>query len=171
MIFGGILSLILLLFLILLIPAVQTQIAYYFVNKINAQSEQQFEVDQILMKINGQVELKKVRIQDHHQNPLLYIASMSTSIKDLKAIMEGDFGLETLDLEGLELYLTKYKGEETHSLALLFERFKTDREDKKFLKIGAQSIALANGFFQYTDMTETITNTFQLKDISLLATS
>ena len=171
MIFGGILSLILLLFLILLIPAVQTQIAYYFVNKINAQSEQQFEVDQILMKINGQVELKKVRIQDHHQNPLLYIASMSTSIKDLKAIMEGDFGLETLDLEGLELNLTKYKWEETHSLALLFERFKTNREDKKLLKIGVQSIAVSAGFFQYTDLTETISKTFMLQDISLLATA
>ena len=75
---------------------------------------------------DGRLEFNNFYLEDHHKDTLLYVKVLETSLFDFKNLNKNYFKISELSAKGLFLNLKKYKGETTHSLKILIEKFKKD---------------------------------------------
>lgn len=69
----------LVLFIALSLPFVQTKLAQYFMKSINDDYGLHMDIDEVQLTLFGGVKLKKVLIIDHHKDTLIYVKRLNTS--------------------------------------------------------------------------------------------
>ena len=140
-------------FIALTLPSVQTKLAHYFVKSINDDFGLHIEIDEVQLTIFGGVKLKKALILDHHNDTLIYTKTINTTILGAKKILDGDLIFGDLALDGVLFNLKTYKKEKKSNLEYFIDAFgppsKTPSE-KHFL-LTASKIDLSNGRFILTD--------------------
>ncbi len=72
----------------LALPIVQTKIARYITESLNADFKTKISVEKVAINIFGGVKLKKVLILDHHNKTLIYSDIITTDILSIKRIGE-----------------------------------------------------------------------------------
>jgi hypothetical protein len=90
------LLLFIILVLVLSIPAVQTSLGNYVTNRLNEDFNTNISIGRIGLQFNGDVELKEILIQDHHQDSLIAVRELNTSIISFK-----------VKIYLLDIYITK----------------------------------------------------------------
>ena len=112
----GVVSLLILLMVLLSIPQVQTYLGQYAENKINEKYGTEIAIGQLTANLKGEVVLKNILIQDHHQETLLSVKRLNTSILNVKSLIKGDLRFGSIELDGLLFEMRTYAGETLSNL-------------------------------------------------------
>jgi len=160
--------LLLMLAIALSLPVVQTKIAEYVTERINADYKTDIKVDQVAITVFGGVKLKNVMIRDHHKDTLIYAGRIKTNILDLEKVADGDLLFGVLRVDGLVFNLKQYKGEQGTNLdhfIALFDSGKPSTSKKKFL-MKAKNAYITNGHFLLLDENRPNPKDLDLKKIN-----
>lgn len=142
----------LVLFIALTLPFVQTKLAHYFMESINEDYGLHMNVDEVQLTLFGGVKLKKVLIIDHHKDTLIYVKRLNTSFLGAKKILDGDLIFDDLAMDGVLFNLKTYKKEKKTNLDYFIDAFGTSKTpSKKHFLLTASSIDLSNGRFILSD--------------------
>lgn len=134
-------------------PVVQTKIAKYITESLNADFKTKISVEKVAINIFGGVKLKKVLILDHHNKTLIYSDLINTDIVSIKRVLDGDLIFGDLRLTGLIFNLKTYKGEDENNInkfVKLFETGKPSTSTKHFL-LTAKNAYISRGNFSVID--------------------
>ncbi|MFH7012879.1 translocation/assembly module TamB domain-containing protein [Flavobacterium sp. FlaQc-52] len=135
------------------LPVVQTKIAKYITESLNADFKTKISVEKVAINIFGGVKLKKVLILDHHNKTLIYSDLINTDIVSIKRVLDGDLIFGDLRLTGLIFNLKTYKGEDENNInkfVKLFETGKPSTSTKHFL-LTAKNAYISRGNFSVID--------------------
>lgn len=135
----------------LTLPFVQTKIAQYATSEINKSYGTDINIEQISITIFGGVKLKKVVINDHHKDTLIYANRLTTNILDFKKIISGDLIFGNVRLDGLVLNMKNYKGEKDNNLDIFIASFDSGKPSTKKFLLTANTIYLTNSRFILID--------------------
>lgn len=120
---GYFLLFLLFLSIIFSIPYVQTKIGSYFTEKINKDFGTNIVIEKVDFSFLGSVNLKGVKIKDHHQDTLIFVSKLRTSITNFKRILDSQVILKSISLDGVDFHLKTYKGETNDNLSIFIELF------------------------------------------------
>ncbi|QKJ63566.1 translocation/assembly module TamB [Flavobacterium sp. M31R6] len=139
----------LVLFIALSLPFVQTKLAQYFMKSINDDYGLHMDIDEVQLTLFGGVKLKKVLIIDHHKDTLIYVKRLNTSFLGAKKILDGDVIFGDLAMNGVLFNLKTYKKENKTNLDYFLDAFgpPSKTPSKKHFLLTASSIDLSNGRF------------------------
>jgi len=126
----ALLLLVLLLVLLLSLPVVQTRVAKMVTNQINEKYKTNIVVKRVDLAYLGNIQLKGVQINDHHNDTLIYVANLETSIFNYKDIIESKLELGEIEVDGLLMYMKTYKDENNDNLSVFIDKF-DDNNPKK----------------------------------------
>ena len=121
----------LVLFLILLIillslPIVQSELAKQATNWLNKEYNTNIVVKKVDLSWLGSVQLKGIEIRDHHKDTLIFVENLSTSLQNVKRIIDNNVDLGEASLSGAYFNMKKYKGEDDDNMAIFIESFDDD---------------------------------------------
>ncbi|TAI48540.1 translocation/assembly module TamB [Flagellimonas allohymeniacidonis] len=103
--------------LILSIPAVQTRMAKYATDTLNAEFGTNISIDRLSLSLFSlNTGLKGIYVEDYKQDTLIYIQKLSTSILNLRNMANGKMEFGEIDLDGLFMNLKTYQGERDTNL-------------------------------------------------------
>ncbi len=132
--------LLVLLIALLSLPAVQTGIAKIVTRKINKKYDTNIVVKKVDLSYLGSIKLKEIEINDHHNDSLIYVDKLSTSIFNYRNILENKMEFGEIELDGVNFYLKTYQGETNDNLSIFVEKF----ENKKIPKSNAPPFLLTS---------------------------
>ncbi|MCA0348011.1 MAG: translocation/assembly module TamB [Bacteroidetes bacterium] len=105
----------------LTLPFVQTKIAKYVTDDINKEYGVNISIDKVAITFFGGVKLKTVLILDHHQDTLIFVNRLNTSLLDFKNIANSKLRFGDLRFDNLYLNIVNYKNEKDTNLDLFVE--------------------------------------------------
>ncbi len=108
---------------LLSLPVVQTNIAKIVTNRINKKYNTNIVVKKVNLAYLGNIELKGVQINDHHNDSLIYVENLTTSIFSYKKIVDNKLEFSEIDVEGLYLYMKTHKDEDNDNLSIFIDKF------------------------------------------------
>lgn len=141
-----------LLIVLLSIPAVQSNLAQRITKSVNKKYGTSIYVDKLGIKWNGDINLKGIYIQDHHQDTLIYARSAATSVLSARKVMNENFELGAITLDDGRFFMKRYKGEDSDNISIFSKKFipKTPSAGGTFL-MSSSRIEVSDGHFRYTD--------------------
>lgn len=130
----------------------QSSLAQRITKNINAKYGTSIYVDKLGLRWNGDLNLKGVFIKDHHQDTLIYAKSLATSVLSAKKMMNDNFDLGAIYLEGGRFFIKQYEGEESDNISIFSKKFisKNSKSTKPFV-LASPKITLVDGHFKYTN--------------------
>jgi hypothetical protein len=148
----GLILLLLVFFIALTLPSVQTKLAKYFVESINEDFGINIKIEEVQLTLFGGVKLKKVFILDHHKDTLIYVKRINTTIQGAKKIVEGDLIFSDISLDGVLFNLKTYKKEKKTNLDYFIDAFgKSKVPSKKHFLLTASKLDVSDGRFILSD--------------------
>ncbi|MGB3774088.1 MAG: translocation/assembly module TamB, partial [Leeuwenhoekiella sp.] len=134
------------------IPAVQTYIAKKATDSLNETYGTSINVDQVHIKYNGQVDIKKIYIADHHQDTLIYSDLAETSLLSISSlVLDNTMNVGAVSLEGTNFFIKKYQGEENDNLNIFSNKFNTGSETATPFHMTAGKVNISQGHFRFTN--------------------
>ena len=114
-----------LVFLVIIfsIPAVQTKLARIVTDDLNKDFGTNLEIKKVDLSLLGSVSLKGIEIKDHHQDTLIYVERLRSSLLDVKRILDNNIQLKNTSLKGVYVNVKNYKGEEIDNLTVFVDKF------------------------------------------------
>lgn len=134
----------LVLFIALTLPLVQTKIAQYATSEINKSYKTDINIEQISITLFGGVKLKKVLINDYRKDTLIFANRINTNILDYLRLTKGDLLFGDIRLDGLIVNMTTYKGDKDSNLDKFIEAFNSDKPSTKKFLFKANNAYLTN---------------------------
>lgn len=102
----------------------------------------------------GSVQLKEIEIRDHHKDTLIFVKKLSTSILNVKRVIENRVDLGEASLSGVHFYMKTYKGEKNDNMSIFIDSFEDgkprDSLSNPFV-LGSDRITLSNLTFKLLD--------------------
>ncbi|PQJ80899.1 DUF490 domain-containing protein [Polaribacter porphyrae] len=105
------------------IPAVQTSLGNYATNQLNEDFNTNISIKKVDFSFLGSVQLKGVEIRDHHQDTLIFVKKLSTSLLNAKRVLDNQINLKSIYLEDVDFFMKTYKGEEDDNMAVFIDSF------------------------------------------------
>ncbi|NQY07812.1 MAG: translocation/assembly module TamB, partial [Flavobacteriaceae bacterium] len=135
--------------------AFQTFVGKKVTDSINEQYDTNITIDKVDLSYFGTVELNDVFVKDHHNDSLIHIQSLKTSILDYKNLSDGKLLFGDLEMDGLSLYITTYKDEVDTNLDVFVEKLEAgdtlpSKGPSSFL-LKSEKVKLTNSRFKLTD--------------------
>ena len=113
---------------ILSLPIVQTRLAKFATNTINTEFGTNINIDRLKFSlISWDTSLKGVFVQDYQKDTLFYIDRLSTSILNIRNLVNGKLEFGDINVEKLNFKLKTYKGEGNSNLEVFIDKL----DDKK----------------------------------------
>jgi len=104
------------------LPVVQTSLAKIITNKVNKKYNTNIVVKKVDLSFLGNIKLKKIQINDHHNDSLIYIDRLTTSVFDYKTLLDNKFEFGAMELEGVYFYMKTYKDEKDDNLTVFVDK-------------------------------------------------
>lgn len=121
--------------IIFTIPKVQSYTALQLTDHVNEKYGTSIAVEGFQVQINGDIDLKKVFVQDHHQDTLIYMNRFSTSLTSLASFWNNSVQLRNTNIDKLRFNLKQYKDEPTDNFIHFIEQFENpDLDDEEKLR-------------------------------------
>jgi hypothetical protein len=105
---------------------VQTKLGNYATIKINENFDTDLNIGKINVSFLGNIALKDVQIRDHHNDTLIFVKKLSTSLLSAKKVLDGMLLFDNITLEDAYYHMKTYKGETTDNMAIFMETFRKD---------------------------------------------
>jgi len=162
------LLIIVLIIITLSLPIVQTYIAKKVTTKLNENFDTNINISRLGLNWKGEVDIKEVYIEDHHNDTLIYVKSLNTSILSVKNIVEGDLNFGFIELYKAKFYLKTYKGEEHNNITIFADKFKSDApKNGNVLELTADNIKFSGSNVKITDENLEKSTIFNLSNITI----
>ena len=150
---GSFILLLVLSIALLSTASIQSRILNQFTQKFQATTNQKLDIEGISLQWNGNLELNNILFEDHHQDTLIFIKSIQTSLKDFNRLLENNYNLNDLIAEEVHLKIKKYPGEQTHSLNKLVQKLRKNQPSPKQSLFYINTLKLNDARFNYFDLT------------------
>lgn len=152
------------LFLVLSIPAVQTQLGKFATDKINKEFKTDINIGRIGLQINGDIELKNILIRDYRKDTLISVGELNSSIISFKNLVNTKLNFGDIRIQGVVFNLKTYKGEEITNLDVFVAKFDNDnpREGPSEFLFSSSDVSIENGIFRLIDENSETPKTFEL---------
>ncbi|OCB69786.1 Family of unknown function [Flavobacterium glycines] len=105
------------------LPAVQTKVGKYLMNRINNDFGTHISIDKVKVSVFGGVKIQNVLILDHHKDTLIYSKILNTNLLDVNAVLEGDLIFKIIRLDGVLFDMKTYKNEKKTNMDVFIESF------------------------------------------------
>ena len=83
------------------IPAVQTKLGGIATKKLNQDFNTRISIKKVDLSFLGNVQLEGIEIRDHHQDTLIFVNELKTSIFSFKNSIQNKFNLGNVSLDGV----------------------------------------------------------------------
>ncbi|MEO8253466.1 MAG: translocation/assembly module TamB domain-containing protein [Flavobacterium sp.] len=150
----------------LTLPAVQTKVGKYLMDRVNTDFGTHISVDKVKISVFGGVKIQNVLILDHHQDTLIYSKTLGTNILDIHAVLQGDLLFKNINLDGVLFDLKTYKGEKKTNIDVFIESFNSNKPSngKRFL-LKTDHAFINHGHFRLTDENKSKANLVDFKKL------
>lgn len=161
------------LLLILSIPYVQTQLGKYATNRLNEEYKTHVFIDRVSMQINGDIELKKIYIEDYKKDTLISVTELNTSVLSFRNLLNGNLVFGDIDIEDLDFNVKTYKGERETNLDVFVRRFESDNPErvKSDFLLSSSDVSIYNSVFSLTDENRETSKMLYFNDLNINATN
>ncbi|MFD2909113.1 translocation/assembly module TamB domain-containing protein [Flavobacterium ardleyense] len=134
------------------LPSVQSYLGKYVTDELNKAFGTNLSIGKIAISPFGSVKLGDLVIVDHHQDTLLYVKKLNTSILSFKKIYDsGHPYLKDVIMHGLDVRIVNYKGEKGTNLDRFIEAFDDGSPSSGKFRMKANKMTIYNSRFQYID--------------------
>ncbi|WP_299051556.1 translocation/assembly module TamB [uncultured Polaribacter sp.] len=116
------------------VPIVQTWLGNYATNKLNNQYNTNISIKKVDLSFLGNVQLKGVEIRDHHQDTLIFVNKLRTSLVSAKSMLENKVNLSSVKLDEVYFYMTTYKDENKDNLGIFISSFSNNKPKDSLAK-------------------------------------
>ncbi|GAA4281805.1 translocation/assembly module TamB domain-containing protein [Gaetbulibacter aestuarii] len=159
--------------LVLSIPPVQTALGNYATKRLNEDFGTNINIDKIGMQLNGDVQIKKIYIEDFKQDTLIAIDELNTSIISLKKIFNNKLTFGDIDIQGLVFNIRTYKGYKDTNLDVFVAKFEDDnpRKEKSDFLMSSSDVNINDGIFRISDDNNPDSKGLELDDLHINATN
>ncbi|EAR11613.1 hypothetical protein PI23P_00365 [Polaribacter irgensii 23-P] len=151
---GYILLFLLLVSILLSTSLVQTNLGSYATKKMNQDLGIHLNIGQINLSFLGSIVLKDVQIRDHHQDTLIFVKRLSSSILSGKKILDGTLLFGDISLQDAFCHMKTYQGETSSNMSVFVDSFRKDTAkdslDSPFI-LKAKNIYVQNLDFKLND--------------------
>ena len=113
-----------LFFFILSLESVQTQFAQQITQNVNNRFDTDISIQKASINLKGEVLIRDILIQDHHQDSLLFVQELKTSLNGLDRFLNRNYDFKSIGLDGVQFFLTQYPNETQTSLQYFIEKLK-----------------------------------------------
>ncbi len=135
------------------IPSVQSKLAKIASKNINEDFNTNVVIKKIDFSLLGNVRLKEIQIRDHHNDTLIFVKNLKTSLKNAKKVIDNKVDLSDVTLRGVHFYMKKYKGEEKDNLTVFIDKLEDDTLEKSTIPfiLKAKNIYIDDLNYRLTD--------------------
>ena len=141
--------------IILSIPGVQTRLAKSLTKSLKKSYNTNIVVKRVDLSFLGSVQLKGVEIRDHHNDTLIFVKNLRTSLLNAKKIIDNKVNLGSVALDGIDFHLKTYKGETNDNISIFVESFEDDTPRDSLADpflLNSSSIYLSDLNFKLVDL-------------------
>ena len=117
----------LLLIILLSLPVVQSKLAEQATNWLNKEYNTNIVVKRVDLSWLLSVQLKEIEIRDHHNDTLIFVQNLSTSLLNAKRVLDNNVNLGEASLAGTYFNMKTYKGEKNDNMSIFIESFEADK--------------------------------------------
>lgn len=130
----------------------QTKTAQYLVKRLHNDYGINADIKSVYLSFRGNFVLKGLKINDHHNNTLLEIATLKTGLTSLGGIFYNQILLSNIEIDRLQFLLTNYAGEDDDNLEVFLNALSTESSSSSsdFLLM-TKRIRIYDSHFVYTD--------------------
>ncbi len=111
---------------LLSVPAIQTELGSFVSEKLNEEFDTDISIKKIDLSFFGDVKLEGIEIRDHHNDTLIFINALNTSLSNVKSIINNEVKLGSVSIDEAYFYMKTYKGEKDDSLTVFVDSFEDD---------------------------------------------
>ncbi len=130
---------------ILSFSKVQTGLAKWVTNRVNANYGTAIEIQKLDLSSIRNITLKNVLIRDHHSDTLISVESLETSVLNYRNLFSNELNFGEIYLDNGAFIMKTYKGEELNNLSVFVNKFKSEKvNDSTTFKLFSSSIILEN---------------------------
>lgn len=163
----------LLLSVFLSLPAVQTRLAQEATSRLNEEFGTDIHIDRLkIVPLTLKTHLKGIYIEDHHGDTLVNIKKLSTSILNMKQLVDGDMRFGDIEADELYLKMKTYAGEEDTNLDVFIELVDDGQpraEGEAPFLMTSSEIFIANSLFQLIDENDEVPQILRFSDLNIKA--
>lgn len=102
---------------------VQTEFGNYATKKLNEEFKINISIQKIDLSFLGSLQLKGIEIRDHHQDTLIFVKNLKTSILSIQKVLKSEINLGNVTIKGAHVYMKTYKGETNNSMTIFADSF------------------------------------------------
>lgn len=129
--------------IILSFTSVQTGLAKWATNRVNASYGTSIEIEKLDLSSIRNVSLKNVLIMDHHGDTLIAVDILETSLLNYRQIFGNELSFGDIYLQNGKFLLRTYKDEDLNNLSVFVNKFRRDDTKKgKTFKMSSSSISV-----------------------------
>ena len=132
--------------LLLTLPATQTFIAKKAVAYLNKEFGIDLNIDRIHLKINGDVDIKRILIRDHKQDTLISAKKLTTSILDFKQLIDGNLYFGNIKGDSIVFNMKTHKGDTLSNLDVFVNKFDSGEPSTGKFVMKAKGIELKDSY-------------------------
>ncbi len=133
------------------LPSVQTRLAHYLTERINADYKTDINIERISVSAFGSVNLREVLIRDHHKDTLIYSSNIRTNILSFRQLYNGDLLFGTIRAQRIFLNMKIYKNETDSNLDRFIRLFDSGKPSTKKFLMKAGNVYVDGGRFLLSD--------------------
>jgi hypothetical protein len=134
-------------------PSIQTKVGAKVTSILNKNYDVAISVDQIKISFLGKLEFKGVLIKDHHNDTLIAVAKLETSLRKINSLLKNQLNLGASELYDGVFHMKTYLGEDTNSLTIFSRKFAKEKKlDSKPFRLNSPSIGLHGINFYIVDL-------------------
>ena len=111
--------------------SVQTKIGTKVTRLLQDTFDVEISVAQIKIAVDGTLQLKGVLIKDHHNDTLISVSRLDTSIKRINSLVNNKLFLGDADLYDGVFHMKTYSGEDTNNLTVFSRKFVKEKKNQK----------------------------------------
>ncbi len=139
-------------------------------NSLKKNSDVNISVGKVSLSYSGKVKLGEILVLDHHEDTLLNIEELKTSILSLRNVINNKPRLGNTIVEGMTFQIRRYEGENSDNLSVILEKLKKEPtgEPKPF-ELHIEDIAIIDSYFSFVDENKQTPELVELAELNLLA--
>lgn len=137
---------------------------------IRKRSDVNLSVGRVSISYFGRLKLKEIYVEDHHQDTLLYVRELKSSLLGFRNLLNNTPDLGFTSAEGLTLNMKRYSGEETDNLSVVLDKLRTEPTGEKTpFKLLIREINVTNGYYTYVDENLEVPVIIEFNDLNMQA--
>ena len=158
------------LLIIFSIPAVQTTVAKKLTESIRENSDVNLSVGRVSISYFGRLKLNEVYVEDHHQDTLLYVRELRSSLFGFRNLLNNTPDLGNTSADGFTFNMKRYRGEDIDNLSIVLDKLRTEPTgEKKPFELLIRDINITNGYFTYVDENLEVPVIIEFNDLNFQA--